>query len=111
MGMVGSYLKAFVDGAIHPFRVWTFVCPTPWDEEVMRLGHRHGCWLGRWLRGRPTRAMIFKLFVLLSGLLLGIGYICIDVYYRPLTGIVIGTVGLVMFALWGISEDDLKDQP
>jgi hypothetical protein len=52
--------------------------------------------------------MIFKVFVMVGGLLVGTGYVCINQFYRPIAGLVIGTVGVVMLLFWGISDDDLR---
>lgn len=109
MGMVSSYLTAFVEGVQNPL----FGAPPAFGwidkfEVLSRLGSKHGRWVGRWLHGKPTRAMIYKIFVLFAGVLIGLGYVCNDQYYRPVSGLVIGTVGLMMFAIWGISDDDVR---
>jgi hypothetical protein len=104
MGMVRAYLMALWAGLWRPFDI-----PELSLLPAVLLGTKHGRWVGRWLHGKPTRAMIYKIFVLVGGILVGFGYVCWDTYYRPITGIFIGTIGLLMFAVWGISEDDLKD--
>ena len=108
MGVVGTYLTAFVLGVKHPFQKNTLDGGFPPNEVFMELGSKHGRWVGRWLHGKPTRPMIYKIFVLVAGVLLGLGYVCNDQYYRPITGLLVGTLGLVMFALWGISEEDVR---
>ncbi len=110
MGVVNAYLKTFVAGLKQPTHGWLFSSDSPNVEIAMQFGSNHGRWLGRWLHGIPTRAMIYKLFVVLAGILLGFGFVCWDIYYRPITGLFIGTVGLLMFATWGISQADLEDK-
>jgi hypothetical protein len=107
--MVRSYLTAFQLGVMNPFQRNAPTAGFQLTTDVfMELGSKHGRWCGRWLHGKPTRAMIYKIFVLLAGVLLGLGYVCNDQYYRPITGILVGTVGLMMFAFWGISEEDVR---
>jgi hypothetical protein len=109
--MVRSYLTAFVYGIKFPFLNNTTVGMIPYEEGhwiAHCFGSKHGRWIGRWLHGRPTRAMIYKIFVLIAGVMVGFGYVCNDQYYRPITGLLIGTLGLLMFALWGVSEDDVR---
>jgi len=108
MGVVGTYLTAFALGVKNPFTRTPFAGGFPPTEVFADLGSKHGRWVGRWLHGKPTRAMIYKVFVLIAGVLLGLGYVCNDQYYRPLTGIMIGTIGLLMFAFWGIAEEDVR---
>lgn len=109
MGVVRSYLTAFAAGVARPL-VGGAMAHGWLDkfELFERLGSKHGRWVGRWLHGKPTRAMIYKIFVLVAGVLIGLGYVCNDQYYRPLSGLLIGTVGLMMFAIWGISDDDVR---
>ena len=108
MGLVSSYLTAFVSGAKDPRQRNSVACHF-WPTDVATvLGLKHGRWVGRWLHGIPTRAMVYKIFVLAAGVLIGFGYVCNDQYYRPISGILIGTVGLTMFAIWGISDDDVR---
>lgn len=107
--MVRSYLTAFASGIARPLSG----PPTAhgWLDKFEiagRLGSKHGRWIGRWLHGKPTRAMIYKIFVLWAGVLIGLGYVCNDQYYRPISGIMIGTIGLILFAIWGISEEDVR---
>src|SRR5208337_2731607 len=107
--MFRSYLMAFYIGITRPFQSNTTVGAVPFEESCdfsWVLGNHHGRWIGRWLHGRPTRAMIFKLFVVFGGVAMGLGYVCIDQYYRPLTGLLIGTTGLLAFAIWGITGED-----
>jgi hypothetical protein len=106
--MVRSYLTAFAVGVKNPFQRNTLAAGFPTDDVALELGSKHGRWIGRWLHGKPTRAMIYKIFVLWAGVLLGLGYVCNDQYYRPISGIMIGTLGLIMFAIWGISEEDVR---
>lgn len=109
MGMVRSYLTSFAAGLHNPFAKSTLAGGfLPHTELAADLGSKHGRWLGRWLHGKPTQAMIYKIFVMFGGVLFGLGYVCIDQYYRPLTGLFIGTIGLMMFVLWGVTEDDLR---
>ncbi len=108
MGVVGSYLTAFTLGVKSPFQKSPLAAGFPPNDVAMDLGSKHGRWVGRWLHGKPTRPMIYKIFVLVAGMLISLGYVCNDQYYRPITGILIGTLGLVMFALWGIAEEDVR---
>ena len=113
MGGFYLYLKAFALGVTRPFQSNTQIGDIPYEQGhdlAWCLGNHHGRWLGRWLHGKPTRAMIFKLFVVASGVAMGLGYVCIDQYYRPLTGLLIGTCGAVGFLFWGISPEDLDDE-
>lgn len=81
---------------------WTFM-----QVKAVLLGGKHGRWIGRWLHGIPTKGMIYKLFVVVAGFLMGLGFGCIEKYYVPISGILIGLAGVVMFLLWGIAEDDV----
>ena len=105
MVLVYAYLAGWACGVCNP----TVGHEDTGKGVAFKVGTNPGRWVGRWLTGRPTRPMIFKLFTLLSGVLISSGYINLSQYYRPLTGIVIGTIGVLMFAVWGISSDDLKD--
>lgn len=108
MGVVRSYLTAFAGGVKDPRQRNSVACHF-WPKDAATVfGLKHGRWVGRWLHGIPTRAMIYKIFVLVAGVLIGLGYVCNDQYYRPLSGLLIGTVGLMMFAIWGISDDDVR---
>lgn len=108
MGMVYSYVKAWWGGICRPLQEFTTHYPWPLDELAGMVGSKHGRWIGRWLHGVPTKAMIYKVFVLIGGVLIGTGFVCISQYYRPITGLLIGTLGLLMFAIWGVSDEDVK---
>lgn len=109
MGMVYAYVTAWLAGLFHPLQERTVANVASLSELASHFGSKHGRWIGRWMHGKPTKAMIFKIFVLLSSMLMTLGFLNIDHYYRPITGLMIGSFGLLVFLFWGISDDDLKD--